>query len=106
MLSDSYGVEIIWDILLDMSFGGLFFFKIIMVKVVLKLQVGNVEEVVLWRDLVCKVLVFYLEMVEEVVILGGSLDENCQEVLKFVIWENGFLLQYLVVIFMEKGFDF
>lgn len=37
MLIDSYGIEIIRDILLDTSFGGLFFFKIIIVKVVLKL---------------------------------------------------------------------
>ena len=34
--------------------------------------------------------------------LGGSLDENCQEVLKFATRENGFLLQYLVAIPTEK----
>jgi hypothetical protein len=46
-----------------------------------------------------------LETAEEAVTLGGSLDENCQEVLKFATRENGFLLQYLVAIPTEKGLD-
>lgn len=56
-------------------------------------------------DLVRKVLASYLETAEEAVTLGGSLDENCQEVLKFATRENGFLLQYLVAIPTEKGLD-
>ncbi|KAL4834752.1 hypothetical protein H8958_008944 [Nasalis larvatus] len=105
MLSDSHGVETIRDILPDTSLGGPSFFKIIMAKAVLKLQAGNAEEAALWRDLVRKVLASYLETAEEAVTLGGSLDENCQEVLKFATRENGFLLQYLVAIPMEKGLD-
>ncbi|KAM5274522.1 pleckstrin homology domain-containing family M member 1 [Ctenodactylus gundi] len=105
MLSDSHGVETIRDILPDTSLGGPAFFKIITAKAVLKLQAGNAEEAALWRDLVRKVLASYLETAEEAVTLGGSLDENCQEVLKFATRENGFLLQYLVAIPTEKGLD-
>ncbi|KAB0390777.1 hypothetical protein E2I00_011198 [Balaenoptera physalus] len=77
MLSDSHGVETIRDILPDTSLGGPSFFKIITAKAT----------------------------AEEAVTLGGSLDENCQEVLKFATRENGFLLQYLVAIPTEKGLD-
>ncbi|XP_051681707.1 pleckstrin homology domain-containing family M member 1 isoform X5 [Oryctolagus cuniculus] len=105
MLSDSHGVETIRDVLPDTSLGGPAFFKIITAKAVLKLQAGNAEEAALWRDLVRKVLASYLETAEEAVTLGGSLDENCQEVLKFATRENGFLLQYLVAIPTEKGLD-
>ncbi|XP_053424030.1 pleckstrin homology domain-containing family M member 1 [Nycticebus coucang] len=105
MLSDSHGIETIRDILPDASLGGPSFFKIITAKAILKLQAGNAEEAALWRDLVRKVLASYLETAEEAVTLGGSLDENCQEVLKFATRENGFLLQYLVAIPTEKGLD-
>ncbi|XP_039081247.1 pleckstrin homology domain-containing family M member 1 isoform X3 [Hyaena hyaena] len=105
MLSDSHGVETIRDILPDASLGGPSFFKIITAKAVLKLQAGNAEEAALWRDLVRKVLASYLETAEEAVTLGGSLDETCQEVLKFATRENGFLLRYLVAIPTEKGLD-
>ncbi|XP_027948572.1 pleckstrin homology domain-containing family M member 1 isoform X2 [Eumetopias jubatus] len=105
MLSDSHGIETIRDILPDTSLGGPSFFKIITAKAVLKLQAGSAEEATLWRDLVRKVLASYLEMAEEAVTLGGSLDENCQEVLRFATRENGFLLQYLVAIPTEKGLD-
>lgn len=105
MLSDSHGVETIRDILPDTSLGGPAFFKIITAKAVLKLQAKNTEEAAHWRDLVRKVLASYLESAEEAVTLGGSLDENCQEVLKFATRENGFLLQYLVAIPTEKGLD-
>lgn len=105
MLSDSHGVETIRDILPDTSLGGPAFFKIITAKAVLKLQAKNTEEAALWRDLVRKVLASYLESAEEAVTLGGSLDENCQEVLQFATRENGFLLQYLVAIPTEKGLD-
>ncbi|XP_004597329.2 pleckstrin homology domain-containing family M member 1 [Ochotona princeps] len=103
MLSDSHGVETIRDVLPDTSLGGPAFFKIITAKAVLKLQAGNAEEATLWRNLVRKVLASYLETAEEAVTLGGSLDENCQEVLKFATREHGFLLQYLVAIPTEKG---
>lgn len=105
MLSDSHGVETIRDILPDTSLGGPSFFKIITAKAVLKLQAGSAEEAALWRDLVRQVLATYLETAEEAVTLGGSLDEHCQEVLKFATRENGFLLQYLVAIPTEKGLD-
>ncbi|XP_046937651.1 pleckstrin homology domain-containing family M member 1-like isoform X2 [Lynx rufus] len=105
MLSDSHGVETIRDILPDKSLRGPSFFKIIKAKAVLKLQAGNAEEAALWRELVRKVLASYLETAEEAVTLGGSLDENCQEVLKFATRENGFLLRYLVAIPTEKGLD-
>ncbi|KAM4844486.1 pleckstrin homology domain-containing family M member 1 isoform 1-T2 [Thomomys bottae] len=105
LLSDSHGVETIRDILPDTSLGGPAFFKIITAKATLKLQAGTAEEAALWRDLVRKVLASYLETAEEAVTLGGSLDENCQEVLKFATRENGFLLQYLVAIPTEKGLD-
>ncbi|XP_058140381.1 pleckstrin homology domain-containing family M member 1 isoform X2 [Dasypus novemcinctus] len=104
-LSDSHGVETIRDILPDTSLGGPSFFKIITAKAVLKLQARNAEEAALWRDLVRKVLMSYLETAEEAVTLGGSLDEHSQEVLKFATRENGFLLQYLVAIPTEKGLD-
>lgn len=105
MLSDSHGVETIRDILPDTSLGGPAFFKIITAKAVLKLQAKNTEEAAHWRDLVRKVLASYLESAQEAVTLAGSLDENCQEVLKFATRENGFLLQYLVAIPTEKGLD-
>ncbi|KAM9598180.1 pleckstrin homology domain-containing family M member 1 [Trichechus inunguis] len=105
MLSDSHGVETIRDILPDTSLGGPSCFKIITAKAVLKLQARNAEEAALWRELVREVLASYLETAEEAVTLGGSLDENCQEVLKFATRENGFLLQYLVAIPTEKGLD-
>lgn len=105
MLSDSHGVETIRDILPDTSLGGPAFFKIITAKAILKLQAGNAEEAALWRDMLRKVLASYLETAEEAVTLGGSLDESCQEVLKFTTRENGFLLQYLVAIPTEKGLD-
>ncbi|XP_069338813.1 pleckstrin homology domain-containing family M member 1 isoform X1 [Eulemur rufifrons] len=105
MLSDTHGIETIRDILPDASLGGPSFFKIVTAKAVLKLQAGNAEEAALWRDLVRKVLASYLETAEEAVTLSGSLDENCQEVLKFATRENGFLLQYLVAIPTEKGLD-
>lgn len=105
MLSDSHGVETIRDILPDASLGGPAFFKIITAKAVLKLQARSPEEAALWRDLVRKVLASYLETAEEAVTLGGSLDEHCQEVLKFATREHGFLLQYLVAIPTEKGLD-
>ncbi|XP_053516350.1 pleckstrin homology domain-containing family M member 1 isoform X3 [Artibeus jamaicensis] len=105
MLSDSHGVETIRDILPDTSLGGPSFFKIITAKAVLKLQASTTEEAASWRDLVRKVLASYLETAEEAVTLGGSLDENCQEVLKFATGENGFLLRYLVAIPTEKGLD-
>ncbi|XP_077020077.1 pleckstrin homology domain-containing family M member 1 isoform X2 [Tamandua tetradactyla] len=105
MLSDSHGIETIRDILPDTSLGGPSFFKIITAKAVLKLQAVNAEEAALWRNLVRNVLASYLETAEEAVTLGGSLDENCQEVLKFATRENGFLLQYLVAIPTEKGLD-
>ncbi|XP_045669810.1 pleckstrin homology domain-containing family M member 1 isoform X1 [Ursus americanus] len=105
MLSDSHGIETIRDILPDTSLGGPSFFKIITAKAVLKLQAGSAEEAALWRDLVRKVLASYLETAEEAVTLGGSLDETCQEVLKFATRENGFLLQYLAAIPTEKGLD-
>ncbi|KAG8505026.1 Pleckstrin homology domain-containing family M member 1 [Galemys pyrenaicus] len=105
MLCDSHGIETIRDILPDTSLGGPSFFKIITAKAVLKLQAGSAEEAALWRDLVRTVLASYLEAAEEAVTLGGSLDESCQEVLKFATRENGFLLQYLVAIPTEKGLD-
>ena len=105
MLSDSHGVETIRDILPDTSLGGPAFFKIITAKAILKLQAGNAEEAALWREVLRKVLASYLETAEEAVTLGGSLDESCQEVLKFATRENGFLLQYLVAIPTEKGLD-
>ncbi|KAF6096197.1 pleckstrin homology and RUN domain containing M1 [Phyllostomus discolor] len=105
VLSDSHGVETVRDILPDTSLGGPSFFKIITAKAVLKLQASSAEEAASWRDLVRTVLASYLETAEEAVTLGGSLDENCQEVLKFATGENGFLLQYLVAIPTEKGLD-
>lgn len=104
-LSNSYGVETIQDILPDVSLGGPAFFKIITSKAVLKLRAESAEEAADWRDLVRRVLMSYLEMAEEALTLGGNLDGNSQAVLKNTVKENGFLLQYLVAIPMEKGLD-
>uniref|UniRef100_A0A6J0VHH4 Pleckstrin homology domain-containing family M member 1 isoform X1 n=1 Tax=Pogona vitticeps TaxID=103695 RepID=A0A6J0VHH4_9SAUR len=104
-LSNSYGVETIQDILPDVSLGGPAFFKIITSKAVLKLQAENAEEAADWRDLVRRVLMSYLETAEEALTLGGNLDGNSQVALKNTVKENGFLLQYLVAIPMEKGLD-
>ncbi|XP_016159879.1 PREDICTED: pleckstrin homology domain-containing family M member 1 isoform X2 [Ficedula albicollis] len=105
ILSNSYGIETIQDILPDTSLGGPSFFKVITSKAVLKLQAENAEEAASWRELVREVLMSYLEGAEEALTLGGSLDGHSQVVLKNVVKENGFLLQYLVAIPMEKGLD-
>uniref|UniRef100_A0A8C3D243 Uncharacterized protein n=1 Tax=Corvus moneduloides TaxID=1196302 RepID=A0A8C3D243_CORMO len=85
--------------------GGPSFFKVITSKAVLKLQAENAEEAASWRELVREVLMSYLESAEEALTLGGSLDGHSQVVLKNIVKENGFLLQYLVAIPMEKGLD-
>ncbi|KAM6042561.1 pleckstrin homology domain-containing family M member 1 isoform 1-T3 [Theristicus caerulescens] len=105
ILSNSYGIETIQDILPDTSLGGPAFFKVITSKAVLKLQAENAEEAASWRELVRGVLMSYLESAEEALTLGGSLDGHSQVVLKNIVKENGFLLQYLVAIPMEKGLD-
>ncbi|XP_030111875.4 pleckstrin homology domain-containing family M member 1 isoform X1 [Taeniopygia guttata] len=105
ILSNSYGIETIQDILPDTSLGGPSFFKVITSKAVLKLQAENAEEAASWRELVREVLMSYLETAEEALTLGGSLDGHSQVVLKNIVKENGFLLQYLVAIPMEKGLD-
>nr|XP_009683647.1 PREDICTED: pleckstrin homology domain-containing family M member 1 isoform X1 [Struthio camelus australis] len=105
ILSNSYGIETIQDILPDTSLGGPAFFKVITSKAVLKLQAENAEEAASWRELVRNVLASYLETAEEALTLAGSLDGNSQVVLKNTVKENGFLLQYLVAIPMEKGLD-
>ncbi|XP_063156577.1 pleckstrin homology domain-containing family M member 1 isoform X2 [Candoia aspera] len=105
ILSNSFGIETIQDILPDVSLGGPAFFKIITSKAVLKLRAENAEEAADWRDLVRQVLMFYLEMAEEALTLGGNLDGNSQAILKNTVKENGYLLQYLVAIPMEKGLD-
>ncbi|XP_038018957.1 pleckstrin homology domain-containing family M member 1 isoform X2 [Motacilla alba alba] len=105
ILSNSYGIETIQDILPDTSLGGPSFFKVITSKAVLKLQAENAEEAASWRELVREVLMSYLEGAEEALTLGGSLDGHSQVVLKNIVKENGFLLQYLVAIPMEKGLD-
>ncbi|NWY21111.1 PKHM1 protein, partial [Aphelocoma coerulescens] len=105
VLSNSYGIETIQDILPDTSLGGPSFFKVITSKAVLKLQAENAEEAASWRELVREVLMSYLESAEEALTLGGSLDGHSQVVLKNIVKENGFLLQYLVAIPMEKGLD-
>ncbi|XP_053821162.1 pleckstrin homology domain-containing family M member 1 isoform X1 [Vidua chalybeata] len=105
ILSNSYGIETIQDILPDTSLGGPSFFKVITSKAVLKLQAENAEEAASWRELVREVLMSYLESNEEALTLGGSLDGHSQVVLKNIVKENGFLLQYLVAIPMEKGLD-
>ncbi|KFP45404.1 Pleckstrin homology domain-containing family M member 1, partial [Chlamydotis macqueenii] len=105
ILSNSYGIETIQDILPDTSLGGPAFFKVITSKAVLKLQAENAEEAASWRELVRSVLMSYLESAEEALTLGGSLDGHSQVVLKNIVKENGFLLQYLVAIPMEKGLD-
>uniref|UniRef100_A0A8C3KRU0 Pleckstrin homology and RUN domain containing M1 n=1 Tax=Calidris pygmaea TaxID=425635 RepID=A0A8C3KRU0_9CHAR len=105
ILSNSYGVETIQDILPDTSLGGPAFFKVITSKAVLKLQAENAEEAASWRELVRGVLMSYLESAEEALTLGGSLDGHSQVILKSIVKENGFLLQYLVAIPTEKGLD-
>ncbi|XP_051499708.1 pleckstrin homology domain-containing family M member 1 isoform X2 [Apus apus] len=105
ILSNSYGIETIQDILPDTSLGGPAFFKVITSKAVLKLQAENAEEAASWRELVRGVLMSYLESAEEALTLGGSLDGHSQVVLKNIVKENGFLLQYLVAIPVEKGLD-
>lgn len=105
ILSNSFGIETIQDILPDTSLGGPSFFKVITSKAVLKLQAENAEEAASWRELVREVLMSYLESAEEALTLGGSLDGHSQVVLKNIVKENGFLLQYLVAIPMEKGLD-
>ncbi|NXR49961.1 PKHM1 protein, partial [Hippolais icterina] len=105
ILSNSYGIETIQDILPDTSLGGPSFFKVITSKAVLKLQAENAEEAASWRELVREVLMSYLESAEEALTLGGSLDGHSQVVLKNIVKENSFLLQYLVAIPMEKGLD-
>ncbi|XP_010166490.1 pleckstrin homology domain-containing family M member 1, partial [Antrostomus carolinensis] len=105
ILSNSYGIETIQDILPDTSLGGPAFFKVITSKAVLKLQAENAEEAASWRELVRGVLMSYLESAEEALTLGGSLDGQSQVILKNIVKENGFLLQYLVAIPMEKGLD-
>ncbi|NXR40672.1 PKHM1 protein, partial [Zosterops hypoxanthus] len=105
ILSNSYGIETIQDILPDTSLGGPSFFKVITSKAVLKLQAENAEEAASWRELVREVLMSYLESAEEALTLGGSLDGHSQIVLKNIVKENSFLLQYLVAIPMEKGLD-
>ncbi|NXK91587.1 PKHM1 protein, partial [Formicarius rufipectus] len=105
ILSNSYGIETIQDILPDTSLGGPAFFKVITSKAVLKLQAENAEEAASWRLLVRRALMAYLESAEEALTLGGSLDGHSQVMLKNIVKENGFLLQYLVAIPMEKGLD-
>lgn len=105
ILSNSFGIETIQDILPDVSLGGPSFFKIITSKAVLKLRAENTEEATDWRDLVRRVLMSYLEMAEEALTLGGHLDGSSQAILKNTVKENGYLLQYLVAIPMEKGLD-
>lgn len=105
ILSNSYGIETIQDIVPDTSLGGPAFFKVITSKAVLKLQAENAEEAASWRELVRAVLMSYLESAEEALTLGGSLDGQSQVVLKNIVKENGFLLQYLVAIPVEKGLD-
>ncbi|XP_067412382.1 pleckstrin homology domain-containing family M member 1 [Emydura macquarii macquarii] len=105
ILSNSYGIETIQDILPDTSLGGPAFFKIITSKAILKLQAENADAAAAWRGLVRRVLTSYLETAEEALTLGGNLDGNSQAILKNTVKENGFLLQYLVAIPMEKGLD-
>ncbi|XP_039177558.1 pleckstrin homology domain-containing family M member 1-like isoform X2 [Crotalus tigris] len=105
ILSNSFGIETIQDILPDVNLGGPSFFKIITSKAVLKLRAENTEEATDWRDLVRRVLMSYLEVAEEALTLGGHLDGSSQAILKNTVKENGYLLQYLVAIPMEKGLD-
>ncbi|XP_015741022.1 pleckstrin homology domain-containing family M member 1 [Coturnix japonica] len=105
ILSNSYGIETIQDILPDTSLGGPSFFKVITSKAVLKLQAESAQEAAAWRELVRAVLGSYLEAAEEALTLGGSLDGHSQVLLKSTVKENGFLLQYLVAIPVEKGLD-
>uniref|UniRef100_A0A8D0H2T8 Pleckstrin homology and RUN domain containing M1 n=1 Tax=Sphenodon punctatus TaxID=8508 RepID=A0A8D0H2T8_SPHPU len=105
ILSNSYGIETIQDILPDTSLGGPAFFKVITSKAVLKLRAKSAEEAADWRELVRRVLTSYLETAEEALTLGGNLDGYSQAVLKSTVKENGFLLQYLVAIPVEKGLD-
>ncbi|KAK2512552.1 Plekhm1 [Columba guinea] len=78
ILSNSYGIETIQDIVPDTSLGGPAFFKVITSKAVLKLQAENAEEAASWRELVRAVLMSYLESAEEALTLGGSLDGQSQ----------------------------
>ncbi|XP_031456844.1 pleckstrin homology domain-containing family M member 1 isoform X2 [Phasianus colchicus] len=105
ILSNSYGIETIQDILPDTSLGGPSFFKVITSKAVLKLRAESAQEAAAWRELVRAVLGSYLEAAEEALTLGGSLDGHSQVLLKSMVKENGFLLQYLVAIPVEKGLD-
>lgn len=105
ILSNSYGIETIQDIVPDTSLGGPSFFKVITSKAVLKLQAESAQEAAAWRELVRAVLGSYLEAAEEALTLGGSLDGHSQVLLKSMVKENGFLLQYLVAIPVEKGLD-
>ncbi|XP_074979725.1 pleckstrin homology domain-containing family M member 1 isoform X5 [Caretta caretta] len=104
-LSNSYGIETIQDILPDTSLGGPAFFKVITSKAILKLQAESADAAAAWRGLVRRVLTSYLETAEEALTLGGNLDGNSQAILKNTVKENGFFLQYLVAIPMEKGLD-
>ncbi|XP_075767790.1 pleckstrin homology domain-containing family M member 1 isoform X2 [Pelodiscus sinensis] len=103
ILSNSYGIETIQDILPDTSLGGPAFFKVITSKAVLKLRAPSAAAAAAWRGLVRRVLTSYLETAEEALTLGGHLDGNSQAILKTTVKENGFLLQYLVAIPVEKG---
>lgn len=105
ILSNSYGIETIQDILPDTSLGGPSFFKVITSKAVLKLRAESAQEAAAWRELVRAVLGSYLEGAEEALTLGGGLDGHSQVLLKSMVKENGFLLQYLVAIPVEKGLD-
>ncbi|XP_065278771.1 pleckstrin homology domain-containing family M member 1 [Emys orbicularis] len=105
ILSNSYGIETIQDILPDTSLGGPAFFKVITSKAILKLQAENADAAAAWRGLVRRVLTSYLETAEEALTLGGNLDGNSQAILKNTVKENGLFLQYLVAIPMEKGLD-
>ncbi|XP_074835393.1 pleckstrin homology domain-containing family M member 1 isoform X2 [Carettochelys insculpta] len=105
ILSNSYGIETIQDILPDPSLGGPAFFKVITSKATLKLQAESTDAAAAWRGLVRRVLTSYLETAEEALTLGGSLDGHSQAILKNTVKENGFLLQYLVAIPVEKGLD-
>lgn len=105
ILSNSYGIETIQDILPDTSLGGPAFFKVITSKAILKLQAESADAAAAWRGLVRRVLTSYLETAEEALTLGGNLDGNSQAILKNTVKENGFFLQYLVAIPMEKGLD-
>ncbi|XP_061872687.1 pleckstrin homology domain-containing family M member 1-like [Colius striatus] len=105
ILSNSYSIGSIQDILPDSSLGGPAFFKVLTSKAVLKLQAESAPEAASWRELVRDALTSYLERAEEALSLAGSLDGHCQLMLKNTVKENGFMLQYLVAIPTEKGLD-